>query len=104
LKTDLYTVPFYWTTQNAKTTIRYTGYTREPDNVVIHGDLDDEFKFVAFYIIDGYVRAVAQSKYDPLTAEVAEVFYHKRNIRKEDIENDMYGYRKYLDFQTKKPE
>ncbi|CAF3560241.1 unnamed protein product [Rotaria sp. Silwood1] len=104
LKTDFYTTPIYWTTQNNKTTIRYAGYTRDPENVVIHGDLDGEFKFVAYYIVDGYVRAVAQSKYDPLSSEVAEVFHHKRNIRKEDIENDMYGYRKYLDFKTKKPE
>ncbi|CAF0718374.1 unnamed protein product [Adineta steineri] len=104
LKTDFYTVPIYWTTQNNKTTIRYAGYTRDPENVVIHGDLDGEFKFVAYYIVDGYVRAVAQSKYDPLSSEVAEVFHHRRNIRKEDIENDMYGYRKYLDFKTKKPE
>ncbi|CAF0927567.1 unnamed protein product [Rotaria sordida] len=104
LKTDFYTTPIYWTTQNNKTTIRYAGYTRDPENVIIHGDLDGEFKFVAYYIVDDYVRAVAQSKYDPLSSEVAEVFYHKRNIRKEDIENDMYGYRKYLDFKTKKPE
>ncbi|CAF1024371.1 unnamed protein product [Rotaria sp. Silwood1] len=104
LKTDFYTVPIFWTTQNNKTTIRYAGYTRDPENVIIHGDLDDEFKFVAYYIVDGYVRAVAQSKYEPLSSEVAEVFYHKRNIRMKDIENDMYGYRKYLDFKTKKPE
>jgi NADPH-dependent 2,4-dienoyl-CoA reductase/sulfur reductase-like enzyme len=104
LKTDLYTTPIYWTTQNNKTTIRYAGYTRDPENVVIHGDLDGEFKFVAYYIVDGYVRAVAQSKYDPLSSEVAEIFHHKRNIRREDIENDIYGYRKYLDFKTKKPE
>ncbi|CAF2584587.1 unnamed protein product [Rotaria sp. Silwood2] len=104
LKTDFYTVPIFWTTQNNKTTIRYAGYTGDPENVIIHGDLDGEFKFVAYYIVDGYVRAVAQSKYEPLSCEVAEVFYHKRNIRMEDVENDMYGYRKYLDFKTKKPE
>ncbi|CAM4772175.1 unnamed protein product [Rotaria magnacalcarata] len=103
-KNDLYTTPFFWTTQNNQTTIRYTGYTRDAENVVIHGDLENEFKFVAYYIVDGYVRAVAQSKYDPIACEVAEVFYHKRNIRKEDIEHDVYGYRKYLDFKTKKPE
>jgi len=104
LKTDFYTTPIYWTTQNNKTTIRYAGYTRDPKNVIIYGDLDGEFKFVAYYIVDGYVRAVAQSKFEPLSSEIAEIFYHKRNIRKEDIENDMYGYRKYLDFKTKKPE
>lgn len=104
VKPELYTTPIYWTTQNNKTTIRYAGYTRDPENVVIHGDLEGEFKFVAYYIVDGYVRAVAQSKYDPLSSEVAEVFHHKRNIRKEDIEHDMFGYRKYLDFQNKKPE
>ncbi len=43
---------------------------------------------------------MAQSKYEPLSSEVAEVFYHRRNIRKEDIENDIYGYRKYLNFKT----
>ena len=48
--------------------------------------------------------AVVRSKYDPLSSEVAEVFHHKRNIRKEDIETDMFGYRKYLDFKNKKPE
>ncbi|CAM4754949.1 unnamed protein product [Rotaria magnacalcarata] len=104
LKTDLYTTPIFWSTQNNKTNIRYAGYTRDPENVIIHGDLDDEFKFVAYYIVDGFVRAVAQSKYEPLTSEVAEVFYYKKNIRKEDVENDIYGYRKYLDFKTRRPE
>ncbi|CAF4530904.1 unnamed protein product, partial [Didymodactylos carnosus] len=55
-----------------------------------------EFKWVAYYLVDGYMRACAQSQLDPLTSEVAEVFYQKRHIRKEDIEHDMYGYRKYL--------
>lgn len=100
-RADLYTTPIFWTTQNNKTTIRYAGYTRDPENVVIHGDPEGEFKFVAYYIVDGYVRAVAQSKYDPLSSEVAEVFHHKRNIRREDIEHDLYGYRKYLDFHNK---
>ena len=104
LPTGFYTVPIFWTTQNNKTTIRYVGYTRDSDNVIIHGDVDGEFKFVAYYIVDGYVRAVAQSKYEPLTSEIAEVFYHQQNIRKEDIEKDVYGYRKYLDFKTKIPE
>ena len=96
LKANLYTVPIYWSTQNNKTTIRYAGYTRDPENVIIHGDLDEEFRFVAYYIVDGYVRAVAQSKLDPLSSEIAEIFYHQRNIRQEDIQTDMYGYRKYL--------
>lgn len=96
LRTDLYTTPIFWTTQNNKTTIRYVGYTRDTENVIIHGDLDDELKFVAYYIVDDIVRAVAQSKCDPLTSEIAEVFYHKFTIRKDDIKDDMYGYRKYL--------
>ncbi|CAF1632172.1 unnamed protein product [Adineta ricciae] len=104
LKTDFYTTPIFWTTQNNKTTIRYAGYCHKPENIIVHGDLDGEFKFVAYYIVEGFVRAVAQSKYDPLSSEVAEVFHHRRNIRQEDIEHDMYGYRKYLDFKTKKPE
>ena len=95
-KANLYTVPIYWSTQNNKTTIRYAGYTRDPDNVIIHGDLDGEFQFVAYYIVDGYVRAVAQSKNDPLSSEIAEIFYHQGHLRKEDIEKDMHGYRKYL--------
>lgn len=104
LKTDFYPTPFFWTKQNDEITIRYTGYTTDRENVIIHGDLENEFKFVAYYIVNGYVRAVATSKFDPLASEVAEVFHHKRNIRKEDIENDIYGYRKYLEFKNKKPE
>lgn len=104
MKNELYTTPVYWTTQNNKTAVRYAGYTRDAENVVIHGDPEGEFKFVAFYIVDNFVRAVASSKFDPIVSEVAEVFHHKRNIRKEDILNDVYGYRKYLDFQNKKPE
>ncbi|CAF0835302.1 unnamed protein product [Didymodactylos carnosus] len=96
LKQEFFTVPIYWTTQNKKTTIRYCGYVTDTDNCIIHGDLDGDFKWVAYYLVDGYVRACAQSQLDPLTSEVAEVFYQKRNIRKEDIEHDMYGYRKYL--------
>jgi len=94
---DFYSVPFYWSTQNNKTTIRYAGYTRQPDDVIIHGDLEnDELKFVAYYLVDDKVQAVAQSKYDPLTSEIAEIFYQKKTIRKNDIENDLFGYKKYL--------
>ena len=100
-KSDLYTTPIFWTTQNKSTTIRFAGYVHNPDRVIIHGDLGEELKFVAYYIVDGYVRAVAQSKYEPVSSEVAEVFYHRRNIRQEDIENDPYGYRKYLQFGAK---
>lgn len=100
-KSDLYTTPIFWTTQNKSTTIRFAGYIRNPDQVIIHGDLEEELKFVAYYISDGFVRAVAQSKYEPLSSEVAEVFYHRRNIRQEDIEHDPYGYRKYLQFNTR---
>jgi hypothetical protein len=50
-------VPFYWTRHYNKT-VQYIGYAHEFDEVHIEGDVLAN-KFVAFYIKDGRVLAVA---------------------------------------------
>lgn len=50
-------IPFYWTRHYNKS-VQYVGYAAQYDEVHIQGDLLDN-KFVAFYIKDGKVLAVA---------------------------------------------
>ncbi len=50
-------VPYFWSGQNG-VSLRYVGHTQEWDEVIVDGSLDDR-QFVAAYVKDGEVRAIA---------------------------------------------
>ena len=64
------TVPFFWTQQFGKS-VRYAGYAGKFDDVIIEGD-PNELKFVAAYVREGKVAAVATMGMDPLAAKAAD--------------------------------
>lgn len=56
-KTAFTAIPFFWTTQ-FDATLTYVGYAKQWDKIIIHGDLQRQ-DFLAFYVWDGRVLAVA---------------------------------------------
>ena len=65
------TVPFFWTAQYGKS-LRYAGNCMAPTEIVIKGSLDD-LNFVAYYIANGKVTAVATLGADPVAVAASEL-------------------------------
>ncbi|XP_053375535.1 apoptosis-inducing factor 3-like isoform X2 [Mercenaria mercenaria] len=85
-KQPIRSVPYFWTVQYGKS-IRYTGYGVGYDDVVVHGDLEEQ-KFVAFYTKGKDVVAVASLNFDPIVSQAAEMFLAGKKISKDEIMND----------------
>eukprot|EP00916_Digyalum_oweni_P015507 GHVL01025444.1.p1 GENE.GHVL01025444.1~~GHVL01025444.1.p1 ORF type:complete len:600 (+),score=133.23 GHVL01025444.1:43-1842(+) len=64
------TIPFFWTMLFGKS-IRYAGYAKNFDEVVVEGDTK-QLKFVAFYAKDKNIHAVATMNYDPFAVQFVE--------------------------------
>uniref|UniRef100_A0A7S1P5R9 Rieske domain-containing protein n=1 Tax=Vitrella brassicaformis TaxID=1169539 RepID=A0A7S1P5R9_9ALVE len=64
------TVPFFWTMIFGKS-IRYAGHVKEFDELVVEGDLS-KYQFVAYYIKDDKIEAVATCGRDPAAVGIAE--------------------------------
>ncbi|XP_058483094.1 apoptosis-inducing factor 3 isoform X1 [Solea solea] len=84
--TELNTVPFYWTVLLGMT-IRYAGYGEGYTEIVMKGTFEDR-KFVALYIKNDEVIAVASLNYDPAASAVAERLTTGRVITKKEAESD----------------
>ncbi len=64
-------VPFFWSNQ-FKANIRYVGYVRDWDDIIFHGDPADK-KFLAYYIKDGRVAAIAGCGMNEKICELIEL-------------------------------
>ncbi|XP_019952966.2 apoptosis-inducing factor 3 isoform X2 [Paralichthys olivaceus] len=84
--TELNTVPFYWTVLLGKT-IRYAGYGEGYTEIEIKGKFED-MKFLALYIKNEEVIAVASLNYDPAASAVAERFASGNVITKKEAQSD----------------
>ena len=71
-------VPFFWTTQQ-DVVIDYVGHAKDWDEVVVDGDLDG-FEFLAFYVKDGFVDAVATCGRDRQTALLSELMRERWHL------------------------
>uniref|UniRef100_A0A8D3BC29 Apoptosis inducing factor mitochondria associated 5 n=1 Tax=Scophthalmus maximus TaxID=52904 RepID=A0A8D3BC29_SCOMX len=80
--TELNTVPFYWTVLLGKT-IRYAGYGEGYTEIVVKGRFEDR-RFLALYIKDDEVIAVATLNFDPAASAVAERFAAGKVITKKE--------------------
>jgi hypothetical protein len=67
------------------------GYAPQFDEVVIAGSLDD-LKFVAHYIVDGRVAAVATAGSDPVAAKFAEMLSAGKQLLKSDLQPDALAW------------
>eukprot|EP01087_Luapelamoeba_hula_P024783 TRINITY_DN9552_c1_g1_i1.p1 TRINITY_DN9552_c1_g1~~TRINITY_DN9552_c1_g1_i1.p1 ORF type:complete len:560 (-),score=73.13 TRINITY_DN9552_c1_g1_i1:71-1750(-) len=71
-------VPFFWTSQFGKG-IRYAGHASKFDNVVVDGDAS-KFTFVAYYVREGKIVAVATCNRDPVASAIASVWEEGREL------------------------
>ncbi|XP_028662728.1 apoptosis inducing factor mitochondria associated 4 [Erpetoichthys calabaricus] len=74
-------VPFFWSALAGKS-FRYTGYGEGYTEVVFKGSIE-EMKFLAFYIKEDAVVAVASLNFDPAVSRVAEILSSGETISKE---------------------
>ncbi|AFY55255.1 NAD(FAD)-dependent dehydrogenase [Rivularia sp. PCC 7116] len=64
-------VPFFWSGQFG-VKLRYAGHAEEWDDIIIQGNLDEQ-EFLAFYVKDNQVLAVAGSQHDKDIAAITEL-------------------------------
>ncbi|KAG8228882.1 hypothetical protein J437_LFUL007619 [Ladona fulva] len=84
---DVKTVPFFWTAILGKS-IRYSGYVRNYDDVVVNGDLEEMTNVVAYYCQGDRVLAIATINSDPVAAQFAERIRSQAPLMKADILSD----------------
>lgn len=83
---EVKTVPFFWTMLFGMG-VRYAGFAPKFTEVIIGGNLQD-LKFIAHYIKDDQVAAIATMSYDPAAAKFAELLSTGKNICKSDLQPD----------------
>eukprot|EP00106_Octopus_bimaculoides_P007221 XP_014774663.1 PREDICTED: apoptosis-inducing factor 3-like [Octopus bimaculoides] len=76
-------VPCFWTMMFGKS-IRYAGYGKDYNDIVVHGD--DE-KIACFYTKGEEILAVASLNHDPIVAKVAEIMAEGKMLTKNEIVN-----------------
>uniref|UniRef100_UPI0035940FBC oxidoreductase C-terminal domain-containing protein n=1 Tax=Nostoc sp. TaxID=1180 RepID=UPI0035940FBC len=64
-------VPIFWTMQ-FQFPLRYVGHAEKWDEIIFDGDLQKR-EFIAFYVKDNQVLAVASSQRDTETAAISEL-------------------------------
>ena len=85
----LQTVPFFWTVQYGKS-IRYAGIATDGyDDIVYDGDVVSG-KFVAFYIKNDNVVAVATLGRDPIAADFANFLLEGNSLKREELADEAW--------------
>ncbi|HEX2639520.1 MAG TPA: FAD-dependent oxidoreductase [Pyrinomonadaceae bacterium] len=69
--TDYAAVPFFWTTQ-FDATLNYVGHAKDWEEIIVDGDVAKK-EFVAYYVKDGRIAAVAGMNRDRELAELQEL-------------------------------
>lgn len=87
-KTEVDTVPFFWTVQYGKS-IRYAGYAPEYDDIVVDGNTE-EGNFAAYYCQGDVAVAVATLNKDPVAAEFANHIKAGNTLSKQDVLTKWY--------------
>lgn len=65
-------VPFFWTNQQGKR-INYVGHANKFDDIIYDGDPEKDESFLAFYVQDGQIKAVAGLKRDQAIIAIKEL-------------------------------
>src|SRR5262249_11135341 len=76
-------VPFFWTTQ-FDATLNYVGHTRGWDEIIVQGNVAEQ-DFLAFYVKDGRVTAVAGMNRDRQLAHIEEMIRLDKMPRPEEL-------------------
>ncbi len=64
-------LPVFWTMQ-FEFPLRYLGHAKQWDEIIFNGDLQQR-QFIAFYVKDDRILAIASSQRDPETAAISEL-------------------------------
>ena len=76
-ETEYQEVPFFWTNQQGKR-INYIGHTAQIDDIIYDGDPEIDEPFLAFYVQEGQVEAVAGLKRDQDIIAIRELMQEDR--------------------------
>jgi NADPH-dependent 2,4-dienoyl-CoA reductase/sulfur reductase-like enzyme/nitrite reductase/ring-hydroxylating ferredoxin subunit len=90
---ELSSIPFFWSLNHGKT-VRFAGFNDKYDEILFHEDVGEKKnvnKFVAFYILESRVVAVASCDWDPICATVAELMYNDVFISRDCVLSDPWG-------------
>ncbi|XP_078536284.1 apoptosis-inducing factor 3-like [Lissotriton helveticus] len=88
----LNSVPFFWTSLFGKS-LRYAGYGEGYTDILVKGK-PEELTFLAFYIKDDIVVAIASMNFDPAVAQVAEMLLSGRKISREEAQSEDLSWMK----------
>ncbi|XP_018024124.1 apoptosis-inducing factor 3 [Hyalella azteca] len=80
------TVPMFWTVLQGKS-LRYAGYGGSYDDVIVTGDLEG-LAFLAYYLENDVVVALASMGKDPAVARFAEHLRNGGTLTREQVEED----------------
>ncbi|XP_062289413.1 apoptosis-inducing factor 3-like [Scomber scombrus] len=84
-RTELNSVPFYWTVLLGKT-MRYAGYGEGYTEIVMKGKVEER-KFLAMYIKNDEVIAAVSLNFDPAVSAIAERFTSGKVITKKEAQS-----------------
>ena len=76
-------VPFFWSGQ-FDVKLRYAGHAENWDDIIIQGNLDEQ-EFLAFYVKDNQVLAVAGSQHDKDIAAITELMRLKQMPQGDEV-------------------
>lgn len=82
----LLTVPFFWSMLFGKS-VRYAGYGGKFEEIILRGD-PDKLQFVAYYLRNDKVVAVATMNNDPIAAKFASLLYANKTLTKDELTSD----------------
>ena len=78
-------VPYFWTVQVDKKSVRYAGYGGGYDDVVVDGK-PEELSFAALYCKGEHVLAVASCQRDPFVSQAAELMQRRSMPSKSEVQ------------------
>ncbi|MGB6298221.1 MAG: FAD-dependent oxidoreductase [Rivularia sp. (in: cyanobacteria)] len=88
-------VPFFWSGQ-FDVKLRYAGHAENWDDIIIQGNLDEQ-EFLAFYVKDDRVLAVAGSQHDKDIAAITELMRLKQMPQASDVRKGKINWVEKLD-------
>jgi NADPH-dependent 2,4-dienoyl-CoA reductase/sulfur reductase-like enzyme/nitrite reductase/ring-hydroxylating ferredoxin subunit len=83
-------VPFFWTKQWG-TSLRYVGHAAKWDEIIVHGSIAPDGKFIAYYIANGKLAAAAGVGFDTQIAALNLLMRENRTPSVEHLRDPAYN-------------
>ncbi|MEM6754327.1 MAG: FAD-dependent oxidoreductase, partial [Cyanobacteria bacterium P01_C01_bin.38] len=88
-------VPFFWSGQ-FDVKLRYAGHAEDWNDIIIQGNLDEQ-EFLAFYVKDNQILAVAGSQHDKDIAAITELMRLKQMPQASEVRKNKINWIEKLD-------